>query len=340
MFSINRVVRLLTIAVIFPLVLFFNWVQAAVMDFETPPMPAAVFGTQGQFYTQGGLEHTSIDFREPTSHVHGVSGNGGRVSQLAGDAGGGLFRAATGNKFSFQSWDLVSLNLAHTGGGESTFHVVGMRDGVKVAGVTLTNAELGTTVDFLARDANFGNVDQVEYWFTPPGRGIDPAEPEFNGVLFNLLAEIDNVNFDLQPDAVPVLTLTVSASQMNFSTGDSLKLDIGLSSPGLQSLVDVFMIILLPDQNSLVYFTDLNANLAFGNLSNLAGVLPMVASVDIAAPFAANLADFFTFKWTGQEPAGDYAAFLLMARAGALNDGNINQDDILQVGRADFSFNP
>ncbi len=314
------------------------------MDFETPPIPAAVFGADGEFYTQGGLEYTSIDFVDlpqiDTSHVHGKSGNGGRVSELEADAGGALFRAATGDKFSFKSWDLISLNLARTGGGESTFHVVGMRDGVKVANTTLTNNDVGTTVDFLERDVNFGNVDQVEYWFTPPGRGVDPVDPKFNQTLFGLLAGIDNVNFDLQAMTVPALTLTVSASQTSFSTGESLKLDIGASSPGLQSLVDVFMIILMPDGDSLVYFTDLDANLAFGNMSNLAGLSPMVASIDMTAPFAANLPEFFTFNWTGQESPGDYVAYLVMVKAGSLNDGNLEQDDILEVGRTDFSFNP
>ncbi len=340
MFFTYKAIRLSTIVIILPLVLHFNSAQAEVMDFETPPMRAAVFGTLGEFYTQNGLEHTSIGFREPTSHVHGVSANGGRVSQLAGDAGGGLFRTATGDKFSFQSWDLITLDLAQTNGGESTFHIVGMRDSVKVANITLTNEEVGTTIDFLARDANFGNVDQVEYWYTPPGRGIDPAEPEFKGALFNLLSEIDNVTFDLQPNAVPPLTLAVSASQTSFSTGDSLKLDIGISSPGLQSVVDVFMIILLPDGENLVYFTDLDAKFAFGHLSNLAGIVPMAASIDIAAPLAANLQEFFTFNWTGQESAGNYTAFLVMAKAGSLSDGSINQDDILQVSRTDFSFTP
>ena len=316
--------------------------QTGVMDFETPVMPAAVYGSDGKFYAQGGLEHTSIDFTdgEENSHVHGKSGNGGRVSELEADAGGALFRTTTGDKFSFKSWDLVSLNLARTGGGESTFHVVGMRDGVKVANTTLTSDEVGTKVDFLARDVDFGNVDQVEYWFTPPGRGVDPADPKFNQTLFGLLAGVDNVSFDLQATTVPALSLKVSASQTSFTTGESLKLDVGASSPGLQSMIDVYMIILMPDGDSLVYFIDLEANLAFGNASNLAGLTPMAASIDMSAPFAANLPDFFIFNWTGQESAGDYVAYLVMVKAGSLNDGNLDQDDILQIDKTEFSFTP
>ena len=100
------------------------------------------------------------------------------------------------------------------------------------------------------------------------------------------------------------------------------------------------MIILMPDGDSLVYFIDLEANLAFGNASNLAGLTPMAASIDMSAPFAANLPDFFIFNWTGQESAGDYVAYLVMVKAGSLNDGNLDQDDILQIDKTEFSFTP
>ncbi|HBV20718.1 MAG TPA: hypothetical protein DEF07_03240 [Nitrosomonas sp.] len=200
MLSTNKNVSLFTCIVVFMQVFFLNQTYAAVMDFETPIMPAAIFGTLGQSYTQDGLENTSIDFSDPaappTSHIHGADSGGNRVSQLEADAGGALFRAATGNKFSFQSWNLITLDTAITTGGNSILHVVGMRDGAQVASITLTSADAGTTVDFLARDSNFGNVDRVEYWFSPPGRGKDPAQGEG---LLDLLAEIDNVNFDLTP---------------------------------------------------------------------------------------------------------------------------------------------
>ncbi len=176
-----------------------------IMNFDAPEMPAAVFGGFGQLYSQNGFETTSIDFNDltnPTSHIHGALnlGTASRVSQLEADAGGALFRSSTpGFDFAFQSWDMVTLDTAITGGGDSTLHVVGLNDGLQVASTTLTSAAEGTTVDFLSLDSGFGNVDLVEYWFDPAGRGENPAD----GVgLLNLLAEVDNVTFN---DAIPAV---------------------------------------------------------------------------------------------------------------------------------------
>ena len=178
--------------------------HTSVMDFDTPEMPAAVFSGFGQVYSQNEFETTSIDFDTGpnTSHIHGALNlaTASRVSQLEADAGGALFRSTTpGSDFSFESWDMVTLNTAITTGGDSAFHVVGLNDGIQVASTTLTSAAEGTNVDFLFLDNGFGNVDLVEYWFDPAGRGVDPA----TGVgLLNLLAEVDNVSFG---DAIPAV---------------------------------------------------------------------------------------------------------------------------------------
>ncbi len=178
-----------------------------IMDFDSPAMPAAVFGGTifgNQVYSQNGFETTSIDFDVGvnTSHIHGALNltTGSRVSQLEADAGGGLFRSSTaGADFAFQSWDMVTLDTAITTGGDSTLHVVGLNDGIQVASTTLTSAAEGTNVDFLSLDSGFGNVDLVEYWFDPAGRGVDPAT---SVGLLNLLAEVDNVSFG---DAIPAV---------------------------------------------------------------------------------------------------------------------------------------
>ncbi len=175
--------------------------DTVIMDFDTPLMPAAVFGGFGGIHIEDGFETTSIAFNDlanPTSHIHGALnlGTGSRVSQLEADAGGAIFRATSGDNFAFTSWDMPTLDTAVTTGGVSNLHVVGFDDGAQVAETILTSAAAGTTVSF---GAAFGNVDLVEYWFELPGRGEDPAA----GVgLLNLLAEVDNVTFN---DAIPAV---------------------------------------------------------------------------------------------------------------------------------------
>ena len=156
---------------------------------------------------------------------------------------------------------------------------------------------------------------------------------------------IDDFGFSPVPD----LVLPVSVNQPSYSTGDSLILDIGASNPGmtvadmgagLPSEVDVYMVILTPNRDDVVYFKDLAGTLAFGSLSNLAEVTPMVTSLNIETSFSINQPGFFTYTWTGLETIGDYTVFLVMAKAGSLTDGNIDQDDIVKVGRTNFFFSP
>ena len=223
-------------------------------------------------------------------------------------------------------------------------------------------------VEFFARTLSTANGTSVLTAFDDQGVQVEsvtlnPGEPfrlvSFTGPLQRIeftnnadatcascMNAIDDFGFSPAPD----LTLPVSVNQPSYSTGDSLILDIGASNPGmaaadmggagLPSEVDVYMVILTPNGDDVVYFKDLAGTLAFGRLSNLAEVTPMVTSLNIETSFSIDQPDFFTYTWTGLEAAGNYTAFLVMAKAGSLTDGNIGQDDIVKVGRTDFFFSP
>ena len=179
-----------------------------IMDFGDPlvagsVMPAQVSNNADQVYSQNGFETTSINFSDPlnlsVSHIHGkVAPDLNVFSRLEADAGGALFRASSGEDFSFKSWDIIEFNMTLIPDGEAALHVVGLNDGIEVASVDLTQNDSGS-IDFYSLDKGFGDVDLVEYWFNPPGRGEDPAL--FAGLNF-LQADIDNVTFG---DPIPVV---------------------------------------------------------------------------------------------------------------------------------------
>lgn len=179
-----------------------------VMDFgdvlSGTHMRPQVSNEAGQVFSQNGFETTSIDFSDPSnlsaSHIHGkVAADLNVFSRLEADAGGAIFRATSGQDFSFKSWDIIDLNLINIPTGNSVLQIVGLNDNIQVASTALTPSANGT-VDFLSLDSGFGNVDLVEYWFDAPGRGEDPAL--FSGLSL-LVVDVDNVTFGAPIPAVP-----------------------------------------------------------------------------------------------------------------------------------------
>ena len=158
----------------------------------------------------------------------------------------------------------------------------------------------------------------------------------------NCMNTIDDFGFTpeiITPSEDPI-TLPISVNQTSFSTADTLRLDIATSNPGLTSRVDIYSVILFPDRNTLANFTDLDATLVIGRLNALADLEPMIKNLSLTSTFSVSLSGFFTYQWTGGEPVGGYTAYLVMVPAGALADGVINQNDIIQIDSADFTFKP
>jgi hypothetical protein len=145
---------------------------------------------------------------------------------------------------------------------------------------------------------------------------------------------------DYTPAAGGTLALTASANQTSFSTGGTVDLTIGARNPGLSGTVDVYVVILLPDGDTLVNFTGLDGALELGSLTDVAALTPMVPALSLAAAFDVTLSPFFTYSWSGAEPPGTYAAFLVMAEAGSFADGSVDPGDLVQLDGAAFTFNP
>lgn len=174
-----------------------------ISNITTPnvPLPSAVFAGTHKF-VEGEFEHAAIAFDDgdPFSHIHGTNGaNLSRMSQLEADAGGAFVRRTDGDDFSFQSWWVETLNTSIIGGGDSALHVVGLNNGVEVANITLSSSAQGSTVNLFALDGGFGNVDLVEWYFDPAGRGNNPTNTP---ALANLEIVVDNLNFN---DAIPAI---------------------------------------------------------------------------------------------------------------------------------------
>ncbi len=115
---------------------------------------------------------------------------------------------------------------------------------------------------------------------------------------------------------------------------------VGVNNPGLATTVDFYFGALLPDGDPVVFFTDLAFNSGTGRLSAPATLRPIVAGVDLTAPFVYNEPSFFAYPWQGGEPAGSYVLFLAAVRPGALADNRVDPDDIVALATATATFTP
>lgn len=137
-----------------------------------------------------------------------------------------------------------------------------------------------------------------------------------------------------------MLPLSLGTNAGAFRTGDSLVISAGVTNPGLAGTVDFYFGALLPDGDTVVFFTDLAFNSGTGNLSSPATLRPIVVGVNLAAPFTFNQPSFFTYRWTGTEPPGNYTLFLAAVRQGALADNRVDPGDIVALSTAAVTFAP
>ena len=75
------------------------------------------------------------------------------------------------------------------------------------------------------------------------------------------------------------LQLSISTNQASFVKGDRLTVSIAMSNPGVAANVDFFFGVLLPDGDTIIFFTDLAFHTGIGSLSNLASLRPIAAAV-------------------------------------------------------------
>jgi len=133
----------------------------------------------------------------------------------------------------------------------------------------------------------------------------------------------------------PALTLAVTANELLFVPGDTLRLALTADNPGLPVTADFYVAVLLPDNATLVAFGP-GAVPVFGSFASLAALPPVAAGVSLAAPFSQSLPDFLQRLWTGAEPVGLYRVFFAAVQAGALADGGLGAGELLALSTVDF----
>jgi hypothetical protein len=138
------------------------------------------------------------------------------------------------------------------------------------------------------------------------------------------------------------LTLTLSLNQSAFRFGDTLQVGLMAQNPGVPLNADFYFGMLLPDGVNMLFVT---------SLSPLNGVVarldadprtfrPLLPDVQLPQSLDVTLTDFFVYTFTGEEPAGTYAAVAFFTPPGAFNDGRVDAGDLSVLDARPFGFTP
>jgi hypothetical protein len=137
------------------------------------------------------------------------------------------------------------------------------------------------------------------------------------------------------------LSLSISTNNGSFRTADSLTVSVGVENPSLSDVVvDFYFGVVMPDGNTVVFFTDLAFASEVGSLADPATLRPIVGGVDLTNPLSFSQPSFFTYLWTGGEPPGGYVLFVAAVKPGAFGDHSIDPGDIVALSTVAVSFAP
>jgi hypothetical protein len=137
-----------------------------------------------------------------------------------------------------------------------------------------------------------------------------------------------------------VVRAVVASAEVNaptFAVGSTLITSARIDNPGVAESADFYLGVVVPDGLTMVFWTGDGAT-ALGRTDDLTSFQPYAAGETLASAFSRDLPGFFSYRWTGTEPHGDYVFFNLVTKAGALADRLATPDEILGLATTRFSF--
>jgi hypothetical protein len=129
---------------------------------------------------------------------------------------------------------------------------------------------------------------------------------------------------------------SIAANGTNFFPGVTLVVGRFMTNPGSALTVDLYVGVLAPDGETLVFVTD--SGFVLGRISDPVTFRPIQTGVSLSTPFVISEPEFLRYTWNGTEPAGSYVLFFAVALAGAFSDNSLDPGDLVALGTASFLF--
>lgn len=143
-----------------------------------------------------------------------------------------------------------------------------------------------------------------------------------------------------RPVGGPSVALTLNQSAIQ--TGDTLSFTVHQQSPGPETYVDVYVGAVRPGGQSIAFATSLfPLTLVDANADDPTTFQPLVTGAWLAPNLDQTASPFLQWTFVGDEPPGQYTAFVALTKPGALLiDGQLDPDAILASAAQVFTFAP
>jgi hypothetical protein len=228
--------------------------------------------------------------------------------------------------------------------------------GVRVTGRRATDPPTTLAAATLLRAGGGAQTDPSGRMGDYYGAALDPADLSKVWVTAEYIRATATRDWgsyvaQLMFSVVPPPALALALNDGTFHAGDPLTVDLTVSNPGPEMVVDVYFGLLLPPAAGPAFGCPLGDAVAFASgavsnfvvrcLSDSASTYPrLVAGAFIPAGLPATVVpDFLALPWP-EAPAGVYVVFMAFTSPGALVHGSVGPGDILVVTSAPLTFFP
>lgn len=154
---------------------------------------------------------------------------------------------------------------------------------------------------------------------------VEPAERIHVAMGPHGHSGLDVYGLDFRIERVP-LDVAIRLNGRSFGSGDTLRVGIRVSNPGLPVAVDWYLGHLWPDGDTIT-FLDSAREIRLGSRSVLSELEPFYSSSDLMEPLEVNARNFYQEVVFGSEMGGAHTAFFVGLVPGALRDGRIDRAD-------------
>jgi len=135
-------------------------------------------------------------------------------------------------------------------------------------------------------------------------------------------------------------SLALHLSQTDFRPGETLRVTLDLSNPGPMLTTDVYVGVILPDGEQVVFLTNLSP--LEGQLTTLSSNPRLFARLLQGVSWPANLhatqENYWVYTRSGLEANGTYHLVVAWTKPNSLQDGSIDEGDILALDWKAFRF--